>query len=448
MKRLMENSFFLKRAVLFGALWMAFSAFSACAGEDTLSGSSSGSSGSYASSSSGSASSSSSASSGGSGGASSGSGGAGGGTGDTCMSVVDALRGDLQGTLGAKAAESGWPLQVDNGNTFVFVSVDPSLSLLAGDFNAWTGAAMTKESGFSWMCAPAKAGDGYKFTNNTDWVADPWSRSYNYDQFGEISLIQPTKSHLDRHFDVKDANVVPRTVRVWVPEGGYSRVLYVHDGQNLFDPDAFFGGWKLQESAPAGMLLVGIDNTPDRMDEYTHVVDMIQGMNLGGKGDAYAAFVQSTVRPLIQKTYGETGPIGTMGSSLGGLISFHIAYQYPGEYAFAASLSGTMGWGSISLNNETMIERYAKKGHQSTYLYLDSGGGATNCVDADMDGILDDDPTAEDNYCENIQLRDTLESVGYTLGTDLAHWWETGAPHNEAAWAARVFRPLDIFAGL
>jgi hypothetical protein len=124
-----------------------------------------------------------------------------------------------------------------------------------------------------------------------------------------------------------------------------------------------------------------------------------------------------------------------------------VADRFPGEYAFAASLSGTLGWGSLGENNETMIERYEKKGHQATYIYLDSGGGGM-CFDSDMDGIEDDDPSAGDNYCETVQMRDTLVSVGYMFDVDLAHWWEPDAPHNEVAWAARVFRPLDIFRKL
>ena len=138
-----------------------------------------------------------------------------------------------------------------------------------------------------------------------------------------------------------------------------------------------------------------------------------------------------------------------MGSSLGGLISLHIADRYPGSYMFAASLSGTVGWGSIgaAVHNETIIERYASHGHQTTALYVDSGGNG-NCLDSDQDGIEDDDPNATDNYCENAQLEATLEAVGYIPETDLWHWHEPGAPHNEEAWAARVWRPLQLFAAL
>lgn len=57
-------------------------------------------------------------------------------------------------------------------------------------------------------------------------------------------------------------------------------------------------------------------------------------------------------------------------------------------------------------------------------------------------------PAATDNYCENQQFRDVLETAGYVSGTDLWHWWEPDAPHNEAAWADRVWRPLEIFAAM
>jgi predicted alpha/beta superfamily hydrolase len=242
--------------------------------------------------------------------------------------------------------------------------------------------------------------------------------------------------------------MAPRTVRAWIPADPATHVLYAEDGQNLFDPDAFYGGWQLQASAPDAMLIVGIDNTDARMEEYTHVADVIDGTVYGGEGDEYAAFIENTVRPLVATTWGEPATVGLLGSSLGGLISFHIADRYPGEFAFAASLSGTMGWGSIGADNETMIARYAAAGHRDTALYLDSGGYGTTCADSDGDGTNDDDLDSADNYCENVQLRDVLSAEGYTFEVDLWHWWEPDATHDEAAWAARVYRPLEIFAGL
>jgi hypothetical protein len=376
----------------------------------------------------------------------SGAGGGSGGASATCEAILNELRADLQGALLEQANGPGWPVEAADG--FLFVSTDTKLNLVAGDHDNWGGTPMSQEASFNWLCTSAvKPGGRYKITDKSDWRADPWARSYTYDEFGEMSLIKPSVSHLDRYFSIGDSELEGRPVRVWVPEGGYSRVLYAHDGQNLFDPGAIWGGWHLQESAPTGILVVGIDNTPARIDEYTHNKDVIGGDELGGLGDAYADFLKETVRPLIQERYGEKGPIGVMGSSLGGLISLHIADRYPGEYAFAASLSGTLGWGSIGANNETMIERYAAKGHQSTVIYLDSGGGSGPCLDSDSDGISDDGD-AGDNYCENVQMRDTLLSVGYTSGVDLTYYWEPDAEHNEVEWAKRVWRPLDEFEKL
>jgi predicted alpha/beta superfamily hydrolase len=309
---------------------------------------------------------------------------------------------------------------------------------------------MSVEDDFAWIVLDVAPGNRYKFTDGGDsWVADPWSRAYAWDDAGQMSMTPPTGAHLERYFSVGDAQMQERTVRVYLPESSATHVLYVHDGQNLFDPGAFFGGWHLNESAPDGLMLVGIDNTGARMDEYTQVPDHLGNGTVGGLGDAYADFVQDTVRPLIDAHYGEPVKVGTMGSSLGGLISLYIALRYPGEYDFAASLSGTVGWGSIgSPPSPTIIDEYLAAGHGTTALYIDSGGGGDDCVDSDGDGTEDDDPSASDNYCENRQLQAALESLGYEYDVDLWHWWEPGAPHNEAAWAARVFRPIQDFMGL
>lgn len=359
--------------------------------------------------------------------------------------ILAELRGDPDAGMLAVSAD-GWPRPVEGG--LLFVHADPGEWALAGDFEGWSGLPMTEDDGFSWIVAEVDGASGYKFTNGTDWVPDPWSRQYTFDDFGEMSLVNAEDPHLERLFGVSDGTLRARTVRAWVPGGAPTHVLYVHDGQNLFDPGAIGGGWHLQDSVPDGVLVVGIDNTADRMEEYTHVEDRLDGEAYGGWGDRYAAFLQDDVRPLVAATWGEPATVGVMGSSLGGLISFHVADRYPGEYAFAASLSGTMGWGSIGADNETMIARYGAAGHRDTALYLDSGGYGTTCADADGDGTNDDDPDAADNYCENAQLRDVLADVGYTFEVDLWHWHEPGAAHNEAAWAARVWRPLEIFAGL
>ncbi|MFO0552444.1 MAG: alpha/beta hydrolase-fold protein [Polyangiaceae bacterium] len=387
---------------------------------------------------------------GGSGGdASGGSASGGGGQGGAAIEDLDALlarlRADRDGTLLEESADGGWPVRVMGG--LVVVSTDASLTNVAGDFNNWQVEPLTADQGFSWALITDAPG-GYKFTDGTNYASDQWSRSYVYDQFGELSIVPSTAAHLERYFEVGAGETLlePRTIRIWIPAEAPTHVLYLHDGQNLFDPDAIWGGWHLQDTVPPAMMLVGIDNTAARMDEYTQVQDDI-GQVVGGLGDEYAAYVEDVVRPLVATHYGEAPKVGVMGSSLGGLISLHIGYLNPTGWDFVGSMSGTLGWGSIGPHTgETMIERYEAKPKTPFVVYLDSGGSGP-CADSDGDGIQDDGNGA-DNYCETVQMRDVLTAKGYVFDTDLFHWHEDGAPHNEQAWAARVFRPFGIFAAL
>ena len=207
----------------------------------------------------------------------------------------------------------------------------------------------------------------------------------------------------------------------------------------------------LDDLAPRLILVVGIANTPYRMDEYTHVPDDIgYGYLIGGQAEAYAALVEDQIRPHIEATYGTTGKDGVLGSSLGGLVSLYIAERYPGRYDFAASLSGTLGWGRFAEDNDTIEELWLAAPPPETAVYVDSGGdpGGAGCVDPDGDGFPEDDPDASDNYCETRHFADALAASGYTWDVDLFHWWEPDAPHNEAAWASRVGMPLDLFLAL
>ncbi len=378
-------------------------------------------------------------------------GGAGGGNEALTLEVLLAkLRADRDGTLLDVSRTRGWPADVVEGCVVVDTQGFP---LVAGDFDGWVGTALTADQGFAYAVVPCNAGARYKLTDATTYEEDPWSRAYDYDAFGAISIVRAAvdDAHLERHFAVGSNAVGPRTVRVWIPAEPATHTLYAHDGQNLFDPNAFFGGWKLQDSAPAGMVIVGIDNTAGRFDEYTHVPDDIGvGMPVGGLADDYAMFVENVVRPLVVGYYGEAPKVGVLGSSLGGLVSLHLGLSNPGGYDFVGSMSGTLGWGSIGPvhTGDTMIERYDAAGVQPFVVFLDSGGAGTTCADADADGIRDDDPNATDNYCETAQLRDVLAADGWIFGQNLVHWHEPGAPHNEAAWASRAFRPLELFASL
>lgn len=384
---------------------------------------------------------------------------------DDLGSVADLIAGRASAAdvSGAVAWSGGWPIR--DGDTAWFVAwSDTGPWSVAGDFDGWAPEAMTEGDGFWWAqiaVGPAPEGLHYKLVGPGDsWIADPFARSYAYDENGEISYVAPPADipRLDRWPGLaaqgSAAGLAPRDLRVRVPAGaGPWPVLYAHDGQNLFDPAAIQGGWHLGEAldARAPILVVGIDNTVDRFDEYTHVPDDIgTGGLVGGKADLYAALIETQVRPHVEAVYGSTGLDGLLGSSLGGLASLNTAVVYPGRYDFAASLSGTLGWGRFAADNETIEERWLGAVPEGTAVYLDSGGGpgADGCQDLDGDGFPEDDPDASDNYCETRQLADDLAANGYVWEQDLWHWWEPDAPHSEVAWAARVGLPLDRFLSL
>ncbi len=133
--------------------------------------------------------------------------------------------------------------------------------------------------------------------------------------------------------------------RIWVylppdydSSGRSYPVLYMQDGQNLFDDaTAFLGEWGIDESlnslfaqGDSGIIVIGIDNGgTHRLDEYSPYVNAQYG---GGEGDQYADFLVNTLKPFIDSAY-RTLPgrehTGIMGSSMGGLISFYAGLKYP-----------------------------------------------------------------------------------------------------------------------
>lgn len=386
-------------------------------------------------------------------------------TGSTVQTFADEARvreliaGDavLDEVLHEVAWSGGWPVPTEAGTwLFVLADVDDAGGwALAGDHDGWAGTALTAGDGFGWIEVevPEPEGSGYKFVREDTWVADPIARSYTWDPNGQLSFVRPPtdRARLDRWPDLEAEGLLPRTLRVHVPPGaGPWPVVYAHDGQNLFSPDAIWGGWQLSDALGSreDMVVVGIDNTPARFDEYTHTIDAIGGVEYGGLADVYGRLVLDHVRPHIEGTYGSTGHDGLLGSSLGGLVNLVMVDLQPGEWDVAISMSGTLGWGRLERSNETVGERWVDNTPDGTVLYLDSGGSPGLdgvCLDLDGDGSTADDPDSSDNYCETRAFADARAAAGWTWDADLFHWHEPGQPHNEAAWAQRVGRTLDVF---
>src|SRR3972149_12055157 len=161
---------------------------------------------------------------------------------------------------------------------------------------------------------------------------------------------------VEYHYNLKGPGINDRDIIVWLPpryyENKYERfpVLYVHDGQNMIDPvtSAFGVDWKIDEAADTlikkgfikPIIIVGIYNTQDRSDEYAP----------GKTGHDYMNFIVNNLKPFIDSTY-RTLPdrenTATGGSSLGGLISFMMLWEYSKVFSVAACVSPAFKYSRI-----------------------------------------------------------------------------------------------------
>jgi predicted alpha/beta superfamily hydrolase len=205
-------------------------------------------------------------------------------------------------------------------------------------------------------------------------------------------------------------------------------VLYLHDGQNLFDgATSFIPGqdWHVGQTADyaisAGLVeplvIVGLYNTKARIREYTPTQVPKLG---GGRADRYAKFLIEEVKPFIEREYrvqsgGAATGIG--GSSLGGLVSLYLGLKLPNIFGKVAALSPSVWW------NQHVMLRFAAAApvEPRPRIWLDIGT-------REGPRILDDVE----------QFRDVLLSKCWQYERDLHYERVEGAEHNEAAWAARV----------
>ncbi len=213
-----------------------------------------------------------------------------------------------------------------------------------------------------------------------------------------------------------------RDVVVWLPptyDTSQQRypVLYMHDGQNLFDRATSFAGveWQVDETmtmlASEGIeaIIVGMGNTKARMSEYNPFPNWRHGT-----GEGYLDFIVDTLKPMIDATYRTKTAreyTGIMGSSLGGLISTYAFFKRPHVFGVCGALSPAFWVGSGAIH-EVVRESPKVEGR----IYLDHG-------------------TRENNPA---RMRDVLLDKGYRLDHDLLYVREEGGEHNEAAWARRL----------
>lgn len=376
----------------------------------------------------------------------------------------------------------GFPIHEGGTVTFVYYQTSDMGEPLrvAGDFNAWNATAnplVQAVSGYPVWYATlsipnARSRQLYKMIGRQAgqdvYIADPVARRFQYDAYGQYSLLfggdQTQPSHLERYpaFDSPGLEG-SRDLWLYLPpgyeqEGDSYPVIYMHDGQNLFDPNAFYGGWKVDQVIDSllakgqlmEVIVAGIANTPDRMDEYTQVEDFLPayGGLLGGAAPAYATMVVQNVKPFMDSRY-RTRPereyTAMLGSSLGGLVSFYTGYAYSDVFGKVGGMSSTFGWGSLNLTNPTMIHTLGAAPKLPIQWYLDSGGDdGGGCRDTDGDGVKDDTAESDDNFCETQQLYEVLLSKGYS-SAELKYFTVLGQEHNEASWNSRLPVPLTFW---
>jgi predicted alpha/beta superfamily hydrolase len=223
-------------------------------------------------------------------------------------------------------------------------------------------------------------------------------------------------------------------------EGGTRRypVLYMQDGQNLFDAyTSYAGEWCADETmgllAKEGLeaIIVGLPNAGEqRLDEYSPYRDPRSG---GGKGDAYLRFIFDTVRPLVEGSFrvsGQRAARGIVGSSMGGLISLYAFFAYPEHFGLVGALSPSL-WFARGRVMSTVRRCPPILGK----IYLDVGTAEGARTASDMAWIRAQ--LARSTTMDG-ELYALLVQKGYRPGREVMYVLEEGAQHNEAAWARRL----------
>lgn len=260
------------------------------------------------------------------------------------------------------------------------------------------------------------------------------------------------------HRDFASQFLAARNVEVWLPPGYAANpaarypVLYMHDGQNVFDPATSYTGvdWAIDETMTSLIaarrvrpaIVVGVWNTPKRFEEYMPQKAVPPGdsmMSVPGRrmstagvvSDAYLKFLVSELKPFIDRTYRtRTGPSDTfvMGSSMGGLISCYAVAEYPQVFGGAGCVSTHWPVGDGSL-----IEYL--KGHMpdpATHRFYFDHGTVT------LDALYG-------RY--QVRTDSVMRSAGYKDGVNLLTRVFDGAEHNETAWRERMGEVLAFLIG-
>ena len=280
----------------------------------------------------------------------------------------------------------------------------------------------------------------------------------------------PTQGRLVEHPAMASAHVQPRDVTVWLPPGYDASdarwpVLYMHDGQNLFDASrAPYGAeWGVDEHVARlggggqirAPLVVGVGNTPLRLREYIPA-NLIRALPddmradvqaiYGGEplSDGYLRFLVEELKPFIDGAYrtlpGRDDTV-IMGSSMGGLISMYALMRHPEVFGAAGCVSthwpirieqlsdpaALAAWRDRLTGAWTGVVRSDLPPPGAHRLYFDRGDESLDAFYAEFQSRIDA----------------TIRAAGWTPDRFRSLVFP-GAEHNEKSWNARLDAPLTF----
>ncbi|RJX39188.1 alpha/beta hydrolase [Paenibacillus pinisoli] len=219
-------------------------------------------------------------------------------------------------------------------------------------------------------------------------------------------------------------------------------VLYVHDGQNVFH-EAFNGqSWNLHrvcdrlisEGRIEQLIVVAVSNMGlERSSEFAHQGPYAEELDYPCRGELYERFLTEEVKPHIDRAYRtkrESRHTALMGSSRGGLATYHIGFRRSNVFGKLAIVSPYFAqYDEESMTHLPIVQTFDEKG--PLQIWIDTGG---------MEGM-----TVRVDHVR--RMAEHFTKLGYRSGDDLVFCYEPMAEHNEAAWERRVHAPLIFFFG-
>jgi predicted alpha/beta superfamily hydrolase len=208
-------------------------------------------------------------------------------------------------------------------------------------------------------------------------------------------------------------------------------VLYMQDGQNLFDAHTSYAGeWGVDKTldhlAREGIeaIAVGIPNTGEsRLAEYNPYVG---GHFKPARGDAYIHFIMDTLKPMIDndfRTLRDSRHTGIVGSSMGGLISLYGYLAYPWTFGLCIAMSP-----SLWIARSAVLDHVRHMGKRGGRVYIDVGT-------REVPGRSKHSAATSDSVSV---LYSELQDAGYRADDSVKFVREKGGEHNEAAWGRRL----------